>query len=89
MARKLSPQMKATLESLTGWEGMLFAGTTTGEVEASGGSRSSLYLAVKKGWVNPYAHDYEYAAESEDKTPKYYLTKEGATALEEDGWLTT
>lgn len=86
MPRQLSPKMRATLEALSEWEGMLGSGTTMGEVEASQGSRSSLYLAVKKGWVTSYAAN-RHRDDSDSATRRYYRTEEGTAALEADNVL--
>lgn len=79
--RKLSTAMRATLEALEVWEGIIHGGTTSGEVMASGGARSSLGLAVRKGWARGYGPDYSL---NPDPTPRYYRTKEGTQVLEAD-----
>lgn len=78
MARKLSPQMRTVLETLCGYENMIYCGTSAGVIEAAGVSRTTLYNAVKQGYANLYSH------KSEDGSPMYYRTDAGTEALERD-----
>lgn len=78
--RALTPKMRTTLEALSEHEGIIYAGVTAGEVEASGGSRGVLYSAVRKGWVNRYAKERDLSSDR-DNTPRYYRTTAGTTAL--------
>lgn len=75
---KMSETMKTTLETLDTYESIIGAGVTTGEIEAAGGSPSSLRTAIKNGWANRYSTE---RYNSENRAPAYYLTAEGETAL--------
>jgi hypothetical protein len=72
--------MRITLEALAEHEGIADAGTTSGEVLASGGSRSCLYSAMRKGWVNTYSKNEGFYTQ-ERTVPRYYRTDAGTAAL--------
>lgn len=89
MPRKLSAQMRTTLEALYGYEHGVDEGSTTGAIEASGGTRSALYAAVKKEWAakcgNAWTQRF-YNTEMGNVT-RYTLTLAGKQALLDDGWV--
>lgn len=85
--RKLSDSMRKTLAALQEREGIIFAGASSGEIDAAGGTRATLYAAVEKGWARNYCHDYRYAAHGEGRAPRYYRTTEGTRALQVDAEL--
>lgn len=80
----MTPKMRQTLEAIYPHENIIDAGTTAGMVEASGGTRSCLYRAVRLGWVNKYPKSQGFYETEMQNTPRYYLTKEGAEALKEN-----
>jgi hypothetical protein len=74
MADKVTPKMRIVLEALGTYENIIHRGTTPGEVAQSGGSRSVLYEAVKKGWASTYPEKIK-------GVPLYYRTDDGTEAL--------
>ncbi|WP_040829000.1 hypothetical protein [Nocardia jiangxiensis] len=78
--RKLSETMRTTLEALHGWENILGRGTSAGEIDAAGGSRSCLRRAIENGWAISYGSN-----ELRD-APVYRRTKAGTERLRQDGW---
>lgn len=78
----LSENMRKTLEALHPYDGALHGGgATAAEVEASGGTRRCLGLAVDKGWVTVYEPN-RYAAES-GRAKLHFRSPSGTKALEE------
>lgn len=77
---KLTQKMRATLEALEGYED----GSSSAEVESSGGTRSTLYAAVRKGWAVKYkrsAWSQKFYSTETEHTWLYRLTPEGLEAL--------